>query len=222
MISSNIDLIKAQVAMTNNTNISSNSGLFLNNLVNNSTASTTSVKTDSLSYENIKGITLEEIETLFKNEDDKNMAKNLRIATLFSNDDYLSKALFNTVLGQPFNLGFSYLSDRYDDKSMFLSSKNSNNLFDLLQESMSSKINNSNAKSTDVISQDKLDEILTKVNSFNFISALSNSSKKGYDKYKDEKNDYSFLYNDYNLKYQELVYKYKELENINKTLIKQF
>ena len=222
MISSNIDLIKAQVAMANNTNISSNSGLFLNNLVNNSTASTTSVKTDSLSYENIKGITLEEIETLFKNEDDKNMAKNLRIATLFSNDDYLSKALFNTVLGQPFNLGFSYLSDRYDDKSMFLSSKNSNNLFDLLQESMSSKINNSNAKSTDVISQDKLDEILTKVNSFNFISALSNSSKRGYDKYKDEKNDYSFLYNDYNLKYQELVYKYQELEDINKTLIKQY
>ena len=222
MITSNIDLIKAQIATANNTNNSSNSGIFLNNLVNSASASTPAVKTDSLSYENIKGISLEEIETLFKNEDDKNMAKNLRIATLFSNDDYLSKALFNTVLGQPFNLGFSYLTDRYNDKSMFLSSKNSDNLFDLLQESMSSKINNSNAKSTDVISQDKLDEILTKVNSFNFISALSNSSKKGYDKYKDEKNDYSFLYNDYNLKYQELVYKYKELENINKTLIKQF
>ena len=222
MITSNIDLIKAQISTTNNSNISSNSGLFLNNLINNVNASTLSVKTDSLSYENIKGITLEEIDTLFKNEDDKNIAKNLRIATLFSNDEYLSKALFNTVLGQPFNLGLSYLSDRYNDKSMFLASKNSNNLFDLLQESMNSKINNSNAKSTDVISQDKLDEILTKVNSFNFISALSNSSKRGFDKYKDEKNDYSFLYNDYNLKYQELVYKYKELENINKTLIKQF
>lgn len=222
MITSNIDLIKAQIATANTTNNSSNSGVFLNNLVNNTSASTPAVKTDSLSYENIKGISLEEIETLFKNEDDKNMAKNLRTATLFSNDDYLSKALFNTVLGQPFNLGYSYLSDRYDDKSMFLSSKNSDNLFDLLQESISSKINNSNSKSTDVISQDKLDEILTKVNSFNFISALSNSSKKGYDKYEDEKNDYSFLYNDYNLKYQELVYKYKELENINKTLIKQF
>jgi hypothetical protein len=222
MITSNIDLIKAQIATANNSNISSNSGLFLNNLINNSTTSTPSSKTDSLSYENIKGITLEEIDTLFKNEDDKNMAKNLRIATLFSSDEYLSKALFNTVLGQPFNLGYSYLSDRYNDKSMFLSSKNSDNLFDLLHESISSKINNSNSKSTDVISQDKLDEILTKVNSFNFISALSNSSKKGYDKYKDEKNDYSFLYNDYNLKYQELVYKYQELEDINKTLIKQY
>lgn len=222
MITSNIDLIKAQIPTTNNANISSNSGLFLNNLINNSTASTPSAKTDSLSYENIKGISLEEIDTLFKNEDDKNMAKNLRITTLFSSDEYLSKALFNTVLGQPFNLGFSYLSDRYEDKNMFLASKNSDNLFDLLQESISSKINNSNSKSTDVISQDKLDEILTKVNSFNFISALSNSSKRGYDKYKDEKNDYSFLYNDYNLKYQELVYKYKELEDINKTLIKQF
>jgi hypothetical protein len=222
MITSNIDLIKAQIATANNSNISSNSGLFLNNLINNSTTSTPSSKTDSLSYENIKGITLEEIDTLFKNEDDKNMAKNLRIATLFSNDEYLSKALFNTVLGQPFNLGYSYLSDRYNDKNMFLASKNSDNLFDLLHESISSKINNSNSKSTDVISQDKLDEILTKVNSFNFISALSNSSKKGYDKYKDEKNDYSFLYNDYNLKYQELVYKYQELEDINKTLIKQY
>ena len=222
MITSNIDLIKTQIATANNSNISSNSGLFLNNLINNSTTSTPSSKTDSLSYENIKGITLEEIDTLFKNEDDKNMAKNLRIATLFSNDEYLSKALFNTVLGQPFNLGYSYLSDRYNDKNMFLTSKNSDNLFDLLHESISSKINNSNSKSTDVISQDKLDEILTKVNSFNFISALSSSSKRGYDKYKDEKNDYSFLYNDYNLKYQELVYKYQELEDINKTLIKQY
>jgi hypothetical protein len=63
---------------------------------------------------------------------------------------------------------------------------------------------------------------LTAVNSFNFISSLSNTSKKGYDKYKDEKNDYSFLYNDYNLKYQELLYKYQEFENINKNIIKQF
>ena len=221
MITSNIDLIKAQISSSNNSNITTNSNSFLSNLVNNSTT-TSSTKTNSLSYENIKGITLEEIDTLFVNEDDKNMAKNLRITTLFSSDEYLSKALFNTVLGQPFNLGFSYLSDRYEDKNMFLASKNSDNLFDLLHESISSKINNSNSKSTDVISQDKLDEILTKVNSFNFISALSNSSKRGYDKYKDEKNDYSFLYNDYNLKYQELVYKYKELEDINKTLIKQF
>lgn len=219
MITSNIDLIKAQITTAKNSNISSNYGLFLNNLTNNSTASTPSSKTDSLSYENIKGITLEEIDTLFVNEDDKNMAKNLRIATLFSNDNYLSKALFNTVLGQPFNLGYSYLSDRYNDKNMFLSS-NSNSLADLLHKSISQKIDNPN--STDVISQDKLDEILTAVNSFNFISALSNTSKQGYDKYKDKKNDYSFLYNDYNLKYQELVYKYQELENINKTLIKQF
>lgn len=220
MITSNIDLIKAQISSSNNSNITTNSNSFLSNLVNNSTT-TSSTKTNSLSYENIKGITLEEIDTLFVNEDDKNMAKNLRLATLFSSDDYLSKALFNTVLGKPFNIGFSYLSSSYEDKNMFLSSRN-NSLGDLLHESITQKVNNPNSKSTDVISQDKLDEILTKVNSFNFISALSNDSKKGYDKYKDKKNDYSFLYNDYNLKYQELVYKYQELENINKTLIKQF
>lgn len=223
MITSNIDSIIAQVSSSNTSNITTNSSSFLNTLVNNatSTSSQSTTKTNSLSYENIKGISLEEIDTLFTNEDDKNMAKNLRLSTLFSNDDNLSKALFNTVLGQPFNIGFSYLNSSYEDKNMFLSS-NTSSLADLLHESITQKVNNPNSNSTDVISKDKLDEILTKVNSFDFISALSNSSKKGYDKYKDKKNDYSFLYDDYNLKYQELVYKYKELENINKTLIKQF
>ena len=220
MITSNINAIRATfqdtVTSTQNNTLTS----FISTLVTNKEVSTTA-KTDVLTYENIKGITLEEIDTLFKNEDNKNMAKNLRLATLFSNDDYLSKALFNTVLGQAFNLGFSYLADRYEDKNMFLSSKN-NSLSDLLFSSFTNKINNPNSKSTDVISQDRLDEILTAVNSFNFISALSNTSKKGYDKYKDEKNDYSFLYNDYNLKYQELMYKYQELENKTKSLIKQF
>ena len=220
MITSNINAIRATfqdtVTSTQNNTLTS----FISTLVTNKEVSTTA-KTDVLTYENIKGITLEEIDTLFKNEDNKNMAKNLRLATLFSNDDYLSKALFNTVLGQAFNLGFSYLADRYEDKNMFLSSKN-NSLSDLLFSSFTNKINNPNSKSTDVISQDRLDEILTAVNSFNFISALSNTSKKGYDKYKDEKNDYSFLYNDYNLKYQELLYKYQEFENINKNIIKQF
>ena len=221
MITSNIDSIMAQVSSSTNATNKITSNTFLNNLVNNSALTQSTIKTNSLSYENIKGISLEEIDTLFVNEDDKNMAKNLRLATLFSSDDYLSKALFNTVLGQPFNVGFSYLSNSYEDKNMFLSS-NTNSLADLLHESITQRVNNPNSNSTDVISQDRLDEILTKVNSFNFISALSHTSKKGYDKYKDKKDDYSFLYNDYNLKYQELVYKYKELENINKTLIKQF
>ena len=221
MITSNIDSIMAQVSSSTNATNKITSNTFLNNLVNNSALTQSTIKTNSLSYENIKGISLEEIDTLFVNEDDKNMAKNLRLATLFSSDDYLSKALFNTVLGQPFNVGFSYLSNSYEDKNMFLSS-NTNSLADLLHESITQRVNNPNSNSTDVISQDRLDEILTKVNSFNFISALSNTSKKGYDKYKDKKDDYSFLYNDYNLKYQELVYKYQELENINKTLIKQF
>ena len=221
MITSNIDSIMAQVSSSTNATNKITSNTFLNNLVNNSALTQSTIKTNSLSYENIKGISLEEIDTLFVNEDDKNMAKNLRLATLFSSDDYLSKALFNTVLGQPFNVGFSYLSNSYEDKNMFLSS-NTNSLADLLHESITQRVNNPNSNSTDVISQDRLDEILTKVNSFNFISALSNTSKKGYDKYKDKKDDYSFLYNDYNLKYQELVYKYQELEDINKTLINQF
>ncbi|MGE0050378.1 MAG: hypothetical protein AB7S49_02530 [Arcobacter sp.] len=223
MISSNYDILLSTIQKSDAV-IKQEVDSFLNKLVSSSSTNNTNsiVRTNDLTYENINGITLEEIDTLFENEDDKNMARNLRLATLFSSDENLSKALFNTVLGQPFNLGYTFLTDRYNDKNIFLSSNSSGSLFDLLEDSITNKINNTQTNSTDVISQDKLDEILTKVNSFDFLSALSSSSKKGYDKYKNEKNDYSFLYNDYNLKYQELIYKYQDLENYNKNLIKQF
>ena len=74
-----------------------------------------------------------------------------------------------------------------------------------------------------MISQDRLDEILTSVNSFNFLSALTTTTKDEYGRYKDEdESDYSFLYNDYALQYEQLKFKYEELDNINKNLIKQF
>lgn len=118
MITSNVDSIISSLQNSSNATKTENSiESFISNLTTNKQGDNTS-KTDALTFDNIKGITLEEIDTLFKDED-KAMAKNLRIATLFSNDDYLSKALFDTVLGQPFNLGFSYLSDRYEDKNIF-------------------------------------------------------------------------------------------------------
>ena len=218
MITSNVDSIISSLQNSSNATKTANSiESFLSNLTTNKQSDNTS-KTDALTFDNIKGITLEEIDTLFKDED-KAMAKNLRIATLFSNDDYLSKALFDTVLGQPFNLGFSYLSDRYEDKNVFLNSS-SNDFSDLFHSSVVSR--NTDLKSTDTISQDRLDEILTKVNSFNFLSVLTSTTKDKYGKYKDEDNEYSFLYNNYNLQYEELKYKYEELDNINKNIIKQF
>ncbi len=218
MITSNVDSIISSLQNSSNATKTANSiESFLSNLTTNKQSDNTS-KTDALTFDNIKGITLEEIDTLFKDED-KAMAKNLRIATLFSNDDYLSKSLFNTVLGQPFNLGFSYLSDRYEDKNVFLNSS-SNDFSDLFHSSVVSR--NTDLKSTDTISQDRLDEILTKVNSFNFLSVLTSTTKDKYGKYKDEDNEYSFLYNNYNLQYEELKYKYEELDNINKNIIKQF
>ncbi|MFW2591109.1 hypothetical protein ACN5PC_04195 [Aliarcobacter butzleri] len=181
-----------------------------------------SSKTADLSYENIKGITLEEIEKLFQNEDDKNMAKNLRLATLFSKDENLSKALFNVILGQSFTVGFEYLTDRYSDKNSYFKSKYGNSsLFNLLHQSITNKVNQ-NTSNTDVISQDMLDNILLEINSFDFMSSFSKTSKDGYNKYKNKDDRYSFLYEDYSLKYEELLTKYKELDNYNTNLIKQF
>lgn len=220
MITSNINEILLKNQLNTQDNSSINDKAFVDSLIDTKLDEQTS-KTTDFTYENIKGISLEEIETLFTNDDDKQMAKNLRLATMFTDDNYLGQALFNTVMGQPFSLGYSYLSDTYNDKHSYLQSLNNNNnsLSDLLHDFISNKKTNTN----DVIPQEYLDEILVEVNSFNFLSALSSTSKDQYGRYKDEEdNDYSFLYNDYYSKYQELLYKYDDLKSYDKNLINQF
>lgn len=107
MFTSNINELNF-LASIKKDNISTKNQEFLKEVKNSLDKDFKTDKTTSLSFENIKNISLEEIEYLFKDEENKQMAKNLRLATLFSNDENLSKAMFNTVLGKPFNMGFTF------------------------------------------------------------------------------------------------------------------
>lgn len=218
MITSNISEILYKAELQNKEKATNGTNSFINALED---TQEKSQKTDELSYENIKGISLEQIDELFLNEEDKNMAKNLRLATLFTKDETLGKAMFNTVLGKPFELGHTFLFDRYEDKHSFLNSKDSNTLSELLHKSVSNKLYDEK-KANEQISQDRLDEVLLEINSFSFLDAFSKTSKDQYGRYKDKDEDYSFLYNDYHLKYQELIYKYEHMNDINEKLIQQF
>lgn len=218
MITSNINEVLINLQLNKSLEIK-NKNAFLDNLIESKNDENIKRNSD-LTFSNINGITLEEIENAFTSDEDKNMAKNLRLTTLFTDDIYLQKALFNTVLGQPFDVGYSYLFDSYEDKNIFLNSKE-DSLSDLLHKSLLTRIDDSDMKATDKISQTRINEVLTAVNSFSFVDALSSGYKDQYDKYKDD-NQYSFLYNDYNLKYQELKYKYDDLKNLDKLMLQQF
>lgn len=218
MITSSIDetLLKLQLSQNDKTNRNSE---FLDSVYD-IKADKNITKTKELSFNNIKGITLEEIDSLFQNEDERNLAKNLRLATLFTKDENLSLAMFNTVLGQPFNMGLNYLYNSYEDKHLFFNKRN-DSLSDLLLDSIKNRKGIQELKSHEVISQDRLDEILLNINSFSFLDALSNSSNDIYDRYKDD-DSYSFLYNDFALKYEELKLKYEEQKYKTQSLIKQY
>lgn len=218
MITSNInELIFATKLKQKDEN--NNQKLFLDSLIK-TKDNENIVRNNNFTFENIKGISLEEIDKLFVNEEDKEIAKNLRLTTLFTEDKYLANALFNTVLGKPFNIGYSYLFDMYEDKNSFFYSK-PDTLADLLHDNIIKRIDSDDMKPTDKISQTRINEVLSAVNSFSFVDALSKGYKDQYDKYEEDA-QYSFLYNDYNLKYQELAYKYNELKDLDKNIINQF
>ena len=218
MISSNYDILLFKTNVNNNLeknidNIFSNS---VENILNKNKK-----RDNSLTFSNINGITLKEIDELFEDEDKKNLAKNLRLATLFTNDGKLANILFDTVLGKPFDSGFEYLSNRYSDKNNYLKSKNnfsSSTLFDMLHKSMEYRLNSSNKSD---IKKEDLDDILLEINSFDFISALSSSSKKGSKKYKDQEK-YSFLYKNYELEYKNIMEKYQDLDKKNLDILSFF
>jgi len=206
--------------------------LLKNNLYNNNTqiknepfidtlAQTSSeLNFDDITYENILSLSLEQIETI-EDEDKKSLLKNLKLATMFSQDKNLSKAMYDSVLGKPFDLGYNYLYNMYEDKDLFFSSYKKPNFSSLLTDIVSNRYDDGDKKITDKISQIKLNEILTVVNSFSFLDAFSSGYKDGYDKYKDE-NQYGFLYNDYYLQYQELMYKYQNNKNEELNILNNF
>ena len=173
-------------------------------------------KNSDFTYTNIKGMSKEEINELFLTQEDKAMAHNLRLATLFTTDDILGQALFNTVLGEPFEVGYTYLFDRYEDKHSFLSTSDS--FVDLLHETILDKKDNGDKKAHEVISQNRLSEVLSVVKSFNFIQSFVQTTKEQRDK----ENDYSFLYNDYHMIYEELKYKYEDIKNENEQYLQSF
>lgn len=189
-------------------------GLF-KELVTKTQPDITTTRNSDLTYENIKGITQDEIDLLFTGEA-KQMAENLKLSTQFTEDEKLSRALFNTVLGQPFNMGKAYLFDRYHDKSSFLSQHSS--LADLLEKSIQ---NRTSFDSINKVSEEQLNDILTTVNSFNFVSTLTNTTKDLSNRYKDDDN-YSFLYNDYFLQYEQLLQKYEDEKYKEMMFLKQF
>lgn len=212
MITSNININILNTLSQNNNNTYTDT--FKNNLLN--SLENKEEKDNSFTYSNIKGMSLEEIEDLYTNDEDKQMAKNLRLTTLFSNDDILGQALFNTVQGQPFELSYTFLYDRYEDKHSYLSTNVS--FEDLLHSSIVLKKDNDNKKVTDQISDNKLNEILTAVKSFDFLDTLLKTTK---DK-RDEKDDYSYLYNDYHMMYEELKYKYDDIKAENESYLSAF
>ena len=218
MISSNYDILLFK------TNVNNNLEKNIDNIFSNSVESILNKdkrRDNSLTFSNINGITLKEIDELFEDKEKKNLAKNLRLATLFTNDEKLANILFDTVLGKPFDSGFEYLSNRYSDKNSYLKSKSSfgsSTLFDMLHKSMEYRLNSSNKSD---IKKEDLDDILLEINSFDFISALSSSSKKGSKKYKDQEK-YSFLYKNYELEYKNIMEKYQDLDKKNLDIIKQF
>ncbi|RXJ93550.1 hypothetical protein CRV00_10725 [Malaciobacter molluscorum] len=163
------------------------------------------------SYEKIVNTDLSDISSIYKNSEDIKRAKSLKIATMFSDNEILSKALYEKVFEKSLSNQHEYLFNIIQDKIVFLSS-DSTTIEDLLQKSVKQRIKLDNtSKDLEQISPKYMNTILTYMNSISFINSMSNSYKSLSSIY-DKDDKYSILYNNHYLEYQFLIARFKEYD----------
>lgn len=217
MINTNYNILNNQIDLEKSV-IKAKENAFINTLNTLTTLKNSDTNSEDLNFENILNTPFEKIDENFK-EEDREMARNLKLATMFSKDEILMQVMYDSVIKKDVNDGFNFLTNRYSDKSIYGKSNfGSSNIFDLLHKTITF---NSDGTLKKEIGKDELDDILLSVHSFNFLDSFSKSYKNGYDKYKDN-NRYSFLYNDGMIEYEKMINKYKDLESYQKSILKQF
>ncbi|RXJ86531.1 hypothetical protein [Arcobacter sp. CECT 8985] len=192
-------------------------------LENKSQKSTTSFKdvllgdfedlSEDFSFETIQKIPLNKIEDIYQTEHNIKKAKNLKIATMFTEDKSLSKALYEQVLNkQASNKDEEYLFDMIQDKIIFLSS-DSTTLESLLQKSVESRVDlSSNEKILQRVTPSEINAVLSYVNAINFISSMGNTYESLNNRYLNKDDKYSIFYNNHYLEYHFLIAKFKEYD----------
>ena len=120
MISTNFEILSSSFENSKNEIKKSNND-FLNTI--NSIKNSTDIE---LSYEEVKKLSLEDIEKNYEDGDKKTLLKTLKMATMFSKDEILTKTLFNTVSNMPIENSYDYLSSKFSDKSNYLKAKSEN------------------------------------------------------------------------------------------------
>ncbi|RXK00524.1 hypothetical protein CRU98_05025 [Arcobacter sp. CECT 8986] len=167
-------------------------------------------KNSDFSYENIVNTPLNKISSLYENSEDIKKAKNLKIATMFSDNEILSKALYDKVYEMNSINQNNYLFNIIQDKIVFFSSDNTT-IEDLLQKSVKERLASTSTNSLEQVPYEYINIVLTYANSISFINSMTSSYKSLSSRY-DKDDKYSVFYNNHYLEYNFLIARFKEYD----------
>ena len=190
---------------------------FKNEIQTNNNQSST-LNNEDLTYQNIKNMTPEEIDTLYTNKRQNALLNTLNLSTIFSGNSSMNEAMFNMVLSQD-NLedSQSYLYNMMSNRNSYLSNKDNDNGA-WLRKSLIEQIDDPTIRNEQIELEKKFQYTMLQFDVAEHMSDMMNFSKTGRDNEKEDKGLFSMFDNSY-LQYQNLFDEYESIENKKSDLL---
>jgi len=174
---------------------------------------------ESLTFENINNISVNEMEENYQDKQQVELFKILKLATLFSGNVNMNKAMFNSVLDQDgLEKSQEYMYSMMSNRNSYLSNSNDNGAW--LRSSLISELEG-DAKREQIQLEKEFLNTMLQFDVAQHMNDMMDFSKSGRDRNKNN-NDLSLMYNNTYLKYQNLFNEFEKIENNSAGLLNQY
>lgn len=213
-ITSNYDAIIAGIASKQQ----QKSDDFISKLIQEKSSNTRS--DDPLNFENIKSLTLDEIRTKIAPQL-QDEAKNLKLATLFSNDPIMQMTLFNTVNSGTYESNTSLLSNMFTHRNIFLNNQNdSMQMGAMLRKSILEQIDDPDIKAQQEKLEKEFNYTMMQFEMSEYFNSMLDFGRDEKEKNKDSQ--YGFLFNNFYEQYAMLESNYSDIKNMSDMMVAQY
>ena len=176
---------------------------------------------DELSYQNIKIMTLDDIQALYGSQEIMQNIRNRYIATQFSSDSNMSLTMFKHIEDMPYEQSTSFLANMFTQRNIYLN-KDIDTLQkgSLLRQSIIDMIEDPDIKAEQEKLEKEFNTTMMKFNIMDYFNNILDFGKNESDKNKDSQ--YGFLFNNFYEQYSTLFREYKDTKDINEMIIQQY
>jgi hypothetical protein len=154
-------------------------------------------------------------------QNDDQLSKNLKLATMFNVDPYISTILLDSVNNSDIQSSTKLLTNLFTQRDIYLNTQNDSVLRgNRLRQSIIDQIDDEKMKQQQQKIEDEYINTMIEFDMMQYFNSMLDFGSKEKDKHKDS--SYGFLFSDFYTQNQLLYNQYNDLKDMNKIMLNQY